>query len=381
MVNKKKILFLITKSNWGGAQKYVFELANELNKKGDYEIVVASGGKGLLLDKLKEYNIKHLPLDSLINDFNIFSVFENIEEILNLIKNEKPDIIHLNSSKISILGIIASKIYGKNKTVFTCHGWPFNEDRTFPVKIILKMMMAFIVLMSDKIIVGSNAVLKQTPFLNFIKSKISKIYIGLTHYELLERNKAREILNIKEDGKTHIVTNAELNKNKGYDYALGAIHQIVHEDCLPVHYHIISTGKYKEQIENKIKELNLENFVTLHGFVNDARKYMSAFDVFLLTSITEAFGLVLTEALYGRLPVVATNVGGISEIIIDGETGLLAKSKSVKDIHDKLKTILTDKNLTNKFKENGFKKVKNEFSFDETVKETEKVYEKLDVRR
>ena len=165
----RKILFFITKSNWGGAQKYVFELANEFNKKENYEITVASGGGGLMIEKLNEHNIKHIPLITLENNFKISTVYKNIKEILDVIKKEKPDIIHLNSSKISLFGVIAGKIYGKTKIIFASHGWPFNEDRNILIKTILKAMMTFVILLSDKIIVGSKAVKKQTPLYKIIK--------------------------------------------------------------------------------------------------------------------------------------------------------------------------------------------------------------------
>ncbi|PIR41028.1 MAG: glycosyltransferase family 1 protein, partial [Candidatus Yonathbacteria bacterium CG10_big_fil_rev_8_21_14_0_10_43_136] len=95
---KKKILFVITKSNFGGAQKYVFDLATGL-PKDQFDVAVALGGSGILIQKLQAENIRVLPIFSLARDVNPLSDITTFFELWRMFRKEKPDVAHLNSAK------------------------------------------------------------------------------------------------------------------------------------------------------------------------------------------------------------------------------------------------------------------------------------------
>jgi len=122
---KPKILYLITQSEFGGAQRYIFDLANNL--KNDYEIIVAGGGQDELFEKLKKINVKNFKLKNLIREINLIKDIFAYWEIKKLIQKIKPDILHLNSSKISVLGAFAGRKAGVKKIIYTVHGFVFNE--------------------------------------------------------------------------------------------------------------------------------------------------------------------------------------------------------------------------------------------------------------
>ena len=126
----KKILFVITKSNWGGAQKYVYDLANELHRpNAEFEVAVAFGQEGQLAGKLREAGITTHPIRSLQRDVSVIADIKSFFELLRLFKTQKPDIAHLNSSKVGGLGALAARVAGVPKIIFTVHGWPFWETR------------------------------------------------------------------------------------------------------------------------------------------------------------------------------------------------------------------------------------------------------------
>lgn len=103
MSNKKKILYLITKANWGGAQKYVFDLATEIS---DSEIVVAYGEPfGELSRKLRTAGIRTIEIKDLGRNFNLFKDFKVTRNLWKILKQEQPNILHLNSPKIGGLGV------------------------------------------------------------------------------------------------------------------------------------------------------------------------------------------------------------------------------------------------------------------------------------
>ena len=126
MAKISKILYLITQSEWGGAQRYIFDLATNL-PLNRYEISVAAGGNQKLHTKLDEKNIKSYKLKNLVREINPIKDLKAYFEIKRLLKEVKPDILHLNSSKAGIIGAIASKHAGVKKIIYTVHGFVFNE--------------------------------------------------------------------------------------------------------------------------------------------------------------------------------------------------------------------------------------------------------------
>src|SRR3989344_6172396 len=130
----KKILYVITKSNWGGAQRYVYDCARSVNKS-EFEPVVAAGGNGVLLTRLEEKGIRTLRVRSFTRDISIVKEFSAFRELLSLYKRERPAVIHLNSSKAGGIGALSAWIYGwmpgttRPRVIFPVHGWGFDEPR------------------------------------------------------------------------------------------------------------------------------------------------------------------------------------------------------------------------------------------------------------
>ena len=139
MPQPSKILYIITKSEWGGAQRYVFDLAENFQSKG-YQVTVASGfdsGKqNALHTKLDENDIKSYRLKNLVRQISLFKDLAAYFELKKLIRNIKPDVLHLNSSKAGIIGALAGKHAGVKKIVYTVHEFVFNE----PLSVWQKML-------------------------------------------------------------------------------------------------------------------------------------------------------------------------------------------------------------------------------------------------
>ncbi|NQV93114.1 glycosyltransferase, partial [Candidatus Kaiserbacteria bacterium] len=138
-MKKKKILFIITKSNFGGAQRYVYDIARSLSPDA-FDVVVAFGGEGLLKDKLAHAKIRTVPIEDLERDINIFNEIDVFFQLLKLYRVEKPDIVHLNSSKIGGIGALAGRIAQVPLIIFTAHGWAFNEERSWGARKIIAFL-------------------------------------------------------------------------------------------------------------------------------------------------------------------------------------------------------------------------------------------------
>ncbi len=387
-MQKKKILYLITKGNWGGAQKYVFDLATEMaGSNYDYEVIVAYGEPfSELSKKLKKAEIRTIEIEGLRRDINLLGEFGVAKKIWKILKEEKPDVIHLNSPKIGGLGGMIGRLIGIQKIIYTAHGWTFNEDRPLWQIFLIKYFSWLTIMFSHKTIVIAKREYEQViswPFVN--DKKLTLIYNGIKSIYFLNRDEAQgvfeERIGQRLNNKIVMGTIAELHKNKGLKYAIKGFREVTKKyDNLPnrqagLKFIVTGTeGDEREYLEKKIKKYNLEDKVFLVGPTKEAGRYLKAFDIFILPSIKEGFPFVLLEAGLAKLPVIASDVGGISELISGGGSGILVEAKEKGEIEEALKVLILDKDLRKKYGEVLYEKVKDGFSFDSMVKKTERLY-------
>jgi len=335
--NKKKILYVITKSNFGGAQRYVYDMATRLPKK-DCTVAVAFGGDGILKTKLEDAKIRSISIPALGRDVRPLSDIRAFFSLLRIIVREKPDILHLNSSKIGIMGGIAGRMARVQKIIFTAHGWAFTEDRAFLSRMIIKLLQWFTIILTHTTIAVSQETADQINDMRLARKKIRVIYNGRSPIRFMAREKARaELLsaqNQKLDKKTlWIGTIAELHRNKGVRYAIRAMAMLAKDKPnTPFVFVIIGEGEERARLEKLIKEEDLTEKVFLVGFQENAPQLMKAFDVFVLPSIKEGLPYTLVEAGMARLPVVASQVGGIPEVIEDMRSGILVQPKKPSEL-------------------------------------------------
>jgi glycosyltransferase involved in cell wall biosynthesis len=374
MPDKKKVLFLITKGNFGGAQRYVFDLATSLSKAA-FDIVLACGEGGLLIERFKDSKIKTTEIESLNRDIKILNEFKVLRNLIKLIKEEKPDIIHLNSSKIGGLGSLAGRICGVKKIIFTGHGWAFNENRNFLSKILIYFLHWLTILLCHTTIAVSEKARKDIEFLPFVKNKIKVVYNGIEKFDLLPKEEARIILASHESEKIIIFSISELHKNKGVDVALQALALLPNEIKEKIIYSIAGDGEERKNLEKSVKELNIENIVRFLGFVPDAKKLLSGADIFLLPSRTEAFPYAPLEAGLAGLPIIATSVGGVPEIVHDMQNGILIHPQNPKEIAEAIMYLIGHPKKSKGFAHEIKKTVTNFFSLPKMLEETIKLYQ------
>lgn len=384
-----KVLILITKSNWGGAQRYVYDVATNLPKEA-FEVEVMAGRDGILIEKLQEAGIKANGSLAIGRDVNIFEDIKAFFSLWSLLWEKKPDVLHINSSKIGFLGALAGRLAGTKHIVFTAHGWAFNEDRNLFSKVLIKTLHWITIVLSHTTISVSEALRNQMENWPFIIKKIIVIHNGTKNIPIFSKINARNELSkicpsfetiTKNLGKDLVLIGSvgELHPIKGYEYALRGLRGLL-ESLKSSHpnkkilYIIISDGEHKEQIENDIKNLELSNSVLLLGKVPLAFQYMRAFDLFLMPSISEGLPYVLLEAGLASLPVIATAVGGIPEIIDDMQSGILIQPKKPKEIQHALEFFITHRKTQKEYGAALQKKILNEFSLERMIAETLEAY-------
>ncbi len=374
MTQKTKILYVITKSNWGGAQKYLFELATTL-PKGKFDVAVVVGGNGTLAKKLNDNGIRVINLENLEKKITISKELSVLIDLVKIFKKERPAIVHLNSSKIGGLGALAGRIYNflqllttnyslQTKIIFTAHGFAFNEDKPKIIKIFLFILNYITILLCHKTIVINQKELNQIRKLPFISKKLELIYLGIGEINTLKVNKDLS-------GPISIGTISELTKNKGLEYAIEAVARLKNRN---INFTILGEGEERSKLAALIRELGLTDIVQLLGFKENASSYLSLFDIFTLTSLKEGMPYAILEAGQVGLPVIASNVGGISEMIEDGISGIIVEPKNVEQIVSALILLIENKKKREELGANLKKTVAKKFSLKKMLDKTKELY-------
>ncbi len=381
MCGMKKILFIITKSEMGGAQRFLYELAVRLDPE-KYDITVAAGGNGDLLEKLLEKNIKTVKIRNFSNIFSIKNALA-FWEIFRLIWKIHPQVIYLLSSEAGFLGSFAGSFYKlfvkiKPKIIYRIGGWAFKEPKNIVIKKIYLWAEKLAAPFKDVIVVNSEFDLKLGIKNCIVKpDKIVMIYNGIDIHTLkfLPRETARQLLFRTKNtiSKPLIGTIANLYKNKGLEYLVLTAEKLKNAGR-NWQFMIIGDGPERPRLENLIKKHGLENYVILTGAISDAHQYLKAFDLFVLPSVKEGQPWAILEAMAAKRPIVAANIAGIPEMIKNEKSGLLVEPADPVALASAIEKIMLHPSLAHECVTNAFEAVKTKFGIKKMVSENEKLF-------
>jgi len=321
MPPRKKVLFVITKSNWGGAQRYVYDLTTSLPKE-EFEPVVACGGGGWLVERLRTEKIRVVEVPSLERDISLLKEIRAFFFLRKLFRSEKPDAVHLNSSKAAALGALAARLAGVPKIIFTVHGWPFGEKRNIVSKILIWKISWLTTLLAHTMIVISDYDLRVARRMPFVGRKVVRIYNGIGPVQFGSGEMVRRAF---PAGAKITGTIGELTKNKNQ---IVLVEQAKSDPNMYVA--IVGEGELRPMLEQKIKAYGLGQRVKLFGFL-PVGEALKGFDTFALPSIKEGLPYVLLEAKAAGLPIVANRVGGVGEILDAKDFNDLSLQKMVSE--------------------------------------------------
>src|ERR1035437_2802513 len=371
--NLKTLVFIITKSNWGGAQRYVFDLCVAMRDK--FMVKVILGGDGPLEEKLKSAGIEVMAIAPLGSDVNFIKDLKAGWKIWKALLKIKPDIVHLNSSKIGAVGSLVARLAFVPKIIFTAHGWAFNEDRSSFQKGLIAFIAWLTMLFSHKTIAVSESIKKQVVYFPFIKNKIIVIPLGVAPVDYFKKEEVQQELlgSVLDKNYCFIGSIGELHPIKGHGYAIEAVANLISKGK-KIKYVICGEGAYRPVLEKKIADLNMKESIILAGNVPEAARYLKAFDIFLFPSLSEASGYAAIEAGIAGLPVIASAVGGVPEMIDDMVSGILIQPEKPNEIVSAIELLLDKPELGQKYGSALHEKVLKDFSIEKMIVETEKVY-------
>jgi glycosyltransferase involved in cell wall biosynthesis len=388
MKKEIKVLNVLLDDRIGGAHMRIFRIAGKLKERGIEYSQAVPKGKGESPDYVRKAGVTvyrcGLGTPHFIRNFE--TVFLNISYLINfipsvyslirIIKQKEIDIVHLHGL-LNFQGALAA-LLTKRLVV-----WHFHE--TLYPKFLITVLRPFTGFVADSFVHISKTT--RNYYLTGSSFKEALIYepvdIGNFDPAFIEKEKKvnlRKELNISEDD---IVLGSVGNISwvKGYEnliVSLGALKKKYKRLKLLIIGKILSTqAGYYNHLKRLVSSLGLERDVYFLGIQEDIPQLLSLMDIFIMPSITEGTPLSIIEAMSMRLPVIASRVGGIPEVVSEGKTGLLVNPGKPDEITDAVLSLLEDSETRKKMGVRAREAVKNKFSVERCVRGHEKLYRKL----
>ena len=362
-------MYCITSSSWGGAQLHVLELCRDQVRRGN-DVCFVVGNEGPLLDKIKEIKkIRIFLLPSLKRKVSPFSDFKSVFALRRLIKKEKPDILHLHSSKAGTIGRLAAvALREKTKVIFTVHGWAFTDGvpskskrcvYRFVEKLVSPLTTLFICVSNydKKIGIRDKVLTKQ--------SKVVVVHNG-------SPEPPKKYVNFSVHNPVRLVMIARFSSQKNQRMLINAMSNLNKELW---NLTFVGDGETLNQCKELVKKLNLNSNINFVGFKDDISQYLIENDVYILTSFYEGLPISIIEAMSYGLPVVASNVGGNSELVKSEVNGYLINSQN--ELENVISRFIASPKKIREMGEKSLERFKSALTLDGNLEKINTIYKKI----
>jgi len=387
-MKKIKILYLITGLNVGGAEVLLWKLIKDLDKEKFEPVVVSIIPIGEIGKRIQQEGIKILSLNitkvltsknkekfSSLIFRSIITIFKEIPHLVFITLKEKPKILHSFLFHANFLGRITGKICRVPIIISSIHSMNFGGK-------LREKLLRYTDNLCDLTIAVSQMVAKTMTEKRVVpKQKLKVIYNGieLEDFDLdknIIREEIRKELGIRSN-QNILISVGRLAKEKGYSYMIKTI-QILKKKYPDLIWIVLGDGEDRRKLEREVKTSNLQKNVFFLGNRNNVAEYLIASNVFLMPSLEEGLPLALLEAMVCGLPIVATNVGGIPEVITDGANGFLVEPKNSLALAKKIEYLLNlEQERRKKIGLEGRKVVEEKFSLEKMERDYKNLYQQF----
>lgn len=354
-----KVMYCITQSNWGGAQAHVFELiCDQIRRKNT--VILVTGEDGELCKRLTNLKVKVVITESLNREVNVFSDLKAIYAIRKIIRKEKPNIVHLHSSKAGFIGRIAA-IGLDVRVIYTVHGWVFNNPQISRIKNVLFSLSERLASpLTDKYLFVSkydyNLAINRHYLKNSKRGKV--VYNGVANPKFRK--------NTFLHNPARLLMVARFSNQKDQATLIQSVQSL--KDCVVLT--LVGNGPTLDKNEKLVNKLGLQDYVKFEGFHRNIDDYLKDSDIFILSTHYEGLPISIIEAMSFELPIIATNRNGNSELVVDGFNGFLTDG-TVRDMELKIKKVLKNTKLLG---ENSKKLFLRKFQLDKVLNSVNDVY-------
>ncbi|MGE5417630.1 MAG: glycosyltransferase family 4 protein [Acidobacteriota bacterium] len=364
-----KVLHVIGGGEIGGAERHVLMLL-ELLDQDHFQTELLCLCQGPFAELTRNQGI---PTHEIVMKHKLD--LNTVEPIRQLIRTNEYDLIHTHGTRANLVARMAAK--KENKPVVTTFHSVLRFDyqsrwEAFTAKLLTRLTNN----KSDHFIAISQAIKQDLYEMGIKPNQMDVIYNGLDTSRLTPEStpgEVRKAFNIPS-GRFTIGSIGRLHPVKGHSYLLLAVKELTvrFPDILLL---LVGEGPERQALEEQVYELEIERNVIMTGFYPNVSDIYPVIDLLCLPSIMEGMGLVLLEAMYFGVPVVATKVGGIPEVVINGEDGLLVPPADHLALAQAIEQIMSDPNIAVSIVANGHQRV-DEFRVEKMAQQTENVYRK-----
>ena len=356
------ILFVITRADAiGGAQVHVKDLATAL-QKDQHKVLILTGKQGVFNEDLREANIESIPCEFLGKQINPFLDGKSLRYILHIISAFKPDLIAAHSSKTGILGRLASKM-SHIPCVFTAHGWSFTTGIPQPNRTIYRILEKATAPFAERIICVSEY------------DRIIGIEAGMNPKQLVTvHNGMKDVnpnlmANPTQSEPVKVAMIARFDRQKDHETLIKAFQGLDAELIL------IGDGPTMLKTQQQVEKLEMSKQVTFLGFRQDIAQILAEVQIFTLVSHWEGLPCTIIEAMRAGLPVVASDVGGVKEIVIDSQTGYVIPRGDAATLRTKLAYLISNESARTSMGILARQKYEAELTFEHMYRQTVAVYQ------
>lgn len=357
-----RITYLITRAEHGGAQAHLADLLNGF--KSNFNLSLLVGEDGFLTDHARALGVQVRILPDLVQPIAPAKEVKAVRQAVAAVKELKPDLVHCHSSKAGLVGRIAASSLGL-PAVFTAHGWSFAEGVSWKRKSFAVPSEWLAARWGQKIITVSEQ--DQNLALRYGIAKPDKL---VTIHNGVPDTQHRASPGQGETVRIAMVARFAPPK----DHAL-LLRALANTPPSPFEVLFIGDGPTSPEVEEEAASLGLQNKVKFLGTRSDVPELLSKAHIFVLPSNWEGFPISILEAMRAGLPVVASDVGGVREAVVDGETGFLVPRADVGALRERLSALLRGPRLRARLGAAGRRRYEANFTFERMLEKTLGVYD------
>jgi glycosyltransferase involved in cell wall biosynthesis len=387
LANKKiKVLRIINRFNIGGPTYNATFLTRFISD--EFETLLVGGlpekDEADSLHILKEYDVEAILLPEMKRKPNFFSDRKALLKLKEIIREFNPDIVHTHASKAGALGRKAAFDTKVPIVVHTFHGHVFHSYFGKLKTELYKFIERKLAQRSTGIIAISD--LQKTDLVDNFRiassEKTTVIPLGFDlekfHQNIPEqRNQTREMFNLKDD-EVAIAIIGRLAPVKNHQLFFEVVNLVHQQTKYKPVFLIVGDGERREFVENQVKEYRNKGIdIRFMSWIKDIASFNAGMDVICLTSKNEGTPVSIIEAQASEVAVISTDVGGVSNVLINNESGYIVPSDNARIFADKLIFLIDNELLRKEMGKKGWENVREKFHFKRLVREMEEYYKKL----
>ncbi|RFC55525.1 glycosyltransferase [Brumimicrobium aurantiacum] len=387
MDRKIKVVRIINRFNIGGPTFNATFLTKFLGDEFETTLIggVPDEGEKDSHHILKQYGIEPIIIPEIQRNLDPKKDFAAYKKIKEILKEIQPDIVHTHASKAGFVGRAAAISLNIPVVLHTFHGHVFHSYFGKAKTQLFKSIERYLARKSSGIIAISNLQKQELGEIHKIAplDRIKVIPLGFDLAKFYEnKQKNRKIIraqyNIADD-EVAIAIVGRLAPVKDHAYFLEVIENLLQQTKTKVKVFIVGDGSEKAIIQERVDEINANypETITMTSWILDIAQFNQGMDIMCLTSKNEGTPVSVIEAQASGLSVVSTDVGGVRDILADGQAGFVINRKNIKEYTDKLRLLVEDSSLREKFSIFGQNNVKYKFSYHRLVDDMRKHYKSL----